>query len=250
MTGFEVASYPMSQDTYRTSKEGRSQAEASTAFGKLLDDPASQTEGRNETRRLGSGPISVGSLVPLGLLADMLAQNPALGTRLSELPEDEYQTYLQSQTDHIGHMESALESAYSQPVVPDPARYPALQTYANIVVNGQIVATVDNQGVYKSSNDIASKVSDLLPDNIEGGNGPDLAQARADIIAKALGGKVVKAETALSQQQFLSLPEYRHEWTVDYEAMLNDPAYQEIKQAQTQLDNVQKEREEYLARGA
>lgn len=250
MTGFEVTSYSASHDTYRTSKEGRSQAGASTAFGEILDSQNSLIEGGDEAKRFGYGSISVLHVSSPMRLTDMIAKNPSLEQLFSKLPENEYQAHLQAEAQLIEQMKAALEGAHSQAVGPDPSRYPALQTYASVVVNGQIVATIDNQGVYKTSPDVASKLSHLLPNDFAGGNGPDLAQARADIMARALGGKVVKADTALSQGQFLSLPEYRQEWAVDHAAMLNDPAYQEIQQAQTRLDNLQRERAEYLARGA
>jgi hypothetical protein len=70
--------------------------------------------------------------------------------------------------------------------------------YATVKVNGKVVATLYNAGSSWMTNEAAGKVGDLQdPPNLRGG--PDLAQWRAEHIAKAVGGTVEKAPTAIAQ---------------------------------------------------
>jgi hypothetical protein len=72
--------------------------------------------------------------------------------------------------------------------------------YATVKVNGKVVATLYNGGSSAMSNDAAAKVGNL-PD--PGANsGPNLAQSRAEYIAKAIGGTIEKAHTAITQSQW------------------------------------------------
>src|SRR5204862_6559937 len=72
--------------------------------------------------------------------------------------------------------------------------------YATVKVNGKIVATLYNGGSSAMSNDAAAKVGDLPAPGASGG--PDLAQSRAEYIAKATGGTIEKASTAIAQSQW------------------------------------------------
>lgn len=131
---------------------------------------------------------------------------------------------------HLARMEKLLEARYQQ--LPDLSGHPAYQDYATVEVNGQVVATIDNHGFTTTSNSVGARIGRLLPGDVNGQTGPVLAQARADIIAKALGGKVVKSSTALTQAEFRRLPEPKV--TIDTEAMQADPlfaALQKSKQA-------------------
>jgi hypothetical protein len=131
---------------------------------------------------------------------------------------------------HLARMEKLLEARYQQ--LPDLSGHPAYQDYATVEVNGQVVATIDNHGFTTTSNSVGARIGRLLPGDVNGQTGPVLAQARADIIAKALGGKVVKSASALTQAQFNGLPQPTA--TVDVEAMRADPlfaALQKSKQA-------------------
>ena len=70
--------------------------------------------------------------------------------------------------------------------------------YANVKVNGKVVATLYSGGSSMMTNDAAAKVGDLhAPPGLSGG--PDLAQWRAERIAEAVGGTVEKASTATAQ---------------------------------------------------
>lgn len=73
--------------------------------------------------------------------------------------------------------------------------------YATVKVNGKVVATLYNGGSSVMTNDAAAKVGDLQdPPGLNGG--PDLAQRRAERIAKAVGGTVEKASTAITQSEW------------------------------------------------
>ena len=81
--------------------------------------------------------------------------------------------------------------------VPDNAQQ---NIYATVKVKGKVVATLYNGGSSAMTNDAAAKVGDL-PDPGSNG-GPNLAQSRAEYIAKAVGGTIEKAQTAITQSQW------------------------------------------------
>jgi hypothetical protein len=128
---------------------------------------------------------------------------------------------------HLARMEKLLEARHQQ--LPDLSGHPAYQDYATVEVNGQVVATIDNHGFTTTSNSVGARIGRLLPGDVNGQTGPVLAQARADIIAKALGGKVVKSASALTQAQFNGLPQPTA--TVDVEAMRADPLFAALEKS-------------------
>jgi hypothetical protein len=73
-------------------------------------------------------------------------------------------------------------------------------TYAQVKVDGKVVATLYNGGSSTMTNDAAAKVGNLQ--DPPGLSGPNLAQWRADSYAKLLGGTVEKAPTAITQSQW------------------------------------------------
>jgi hypothetical protein len=76
--------------------------------------------------------------------------------------------------------------------------------YANVVVNGKTVATVNNSGTLSVPTPaISSQIQNRPSVQNNTLTGPDAAQARAAAIAQALGGTVVEAQTAQTQQQWL-----------------------------------------------
>jgi hypothetical protein len=102
--------------------------------------------------------------------------------------------------------------------------HPACQPYAQIRVNGQVVAEIDNNGFIKSSNGLRTGNLAAVDGNLKG---PALAQARADHLAGLLGGEVVKAPTALTPNEFSALdkPESR----IDTAAMQQDALYRRLQ---------------------
>ena len=150
-------------------------------------------------------------------------------THISEAPQDVFEHFTKAQ-------ESMLEARYS--IMPDTSKNPTYKDYAKVVVNGKVVAQIDNHGWTKTSNALGARIGKNLP--MEGQNGaiqgPELAQARAEYIAEMLGGTVEIADTALTQNQFRAIPQ--PEVTVDYAAMRQDPLYEQLqktKQARTEF---------------
>ncbi|MBF0269041.1 MAG: hypothetical protein HQL44_10670 [Alphaproteobacteria bacterium] len=73
--------------------------------------------------------------------------------------------------------------------------------YARVVLNGKTVATLSNEGYAEMSNAFGGVIGSKLPNN---GSGPELAQRRAEMIAKATGGTVVMNESAMTQRQWIN----------------------------------------------
>ena len=90
--------------------------------------------------------------------------------------------------------------------------------YATVKVNGKVVATLYNSGAAETSNATYAKVS-KLPSMGEGEMlvGPELAQKRAEEIAKAMGGKIEMTGTAQTQAEWNARPPI--EFTYDYAAI-------------------------------
>ena len=96
-------------------------------------------------------------------------------------------------------------------------------TYATVKVDGKVVATLYNGGSVTTTAEVAAKVSDLNdPPGLKGG--PDGAQWRAEQIAKAMGGTIEKASTAITQSEWKpreSTPAYtREQLDAAFEAMM------------------------------
>lgn len=167
-------------------------------------------------------------------------------TPVWELPEDEYQDYMQTQRSHADTWKRGLEIGHSQ--APDMSDDPRLKTYATVVVGGKVVATIDNQGVTATDNALGQRLKNLLLGEVNGTNGPDLAQARAEQLADLLGGTIVLADTALDQSSFERLPSLQAQ--IDVDAMTADPAYGELQDLYAHLDDMAAKREQYLGQTA
>ena len=85
----------------------------------------------------------------------------------------------------------------TQPAVSDDAPE---NTYAQVKVDGKVVATLYNGGSSTMTNAAAAKIGKL--EDPPGLSGPDLAQWRADNYAKLLGGTIETASTAITQSQW------------------------------------------------
>ncbi len=110
------------------------------------------------------------------------------------------------------------ELAYTRPV--NIENHPSQQAYAEVMVDGKSVAKVYNSGAMETSNALYGKIGKLDSVNNPQGSGPMLAQERAEEIAKALGGTVVKSSTAITAAQWATVPPVKFE--VDYAAMERD----------------------------
>jgi len=141
--------------------------------------------------------------------------------------ERDYQRYLK-------FMEFRLESSHrSEPRKVSKAEIgPRVEDFAQVQVNGKVVARIDNQGVVMTEDDsLGSILLKLFANDKSAKNGPDMAKVRAEHIARIVGGEVVKAKSALSQNQFDALPPFKFpEPTIDYAAMESDPLFNEIQQ--------------------
>ena len=116
---------------------------------------------------------------------------------------------------------------------PDTAGNPAYQPYATVRVGGTVVAEIDNHGFATMSNAVAAKLGAGLPGHVNGRNGPELAQARAEFIAERLGGRVEKSASALTQGQFDAIP--RPGDTAGHQAAATGRSYEALqKSAQAQ----------------
>ena len=105
--------------------------------------------------------------------------------------------------------------------VPDNAPQ---NTYATVSVNGKVVATLYNGGSVAMTNQAAAMAGDLQDPAAPNG-GPDLAQWRAERIAKAVGGTIEKASTAITQsawkpRETVSPTYTREQLDAAFEAML------------------------------
>lgn len=168
--------------------------------------------------------------------------------KIWELPDDRYQTFMEGSRRRIKVNQIYLQNQYSETTFPDLSNEPRLQNYATVVVGGKVVATIDNQGGVESSDALGQRLRFVLKGDVNGTNGPDLAQVRAEQIARMTGGQVVRAETAITQHQFNTLPSIASvTTTVDYAAMRQDPMYANIQSMIEQLQNTERMRAEYLA---
>ena len=141
--------------------------------------------------------------------------------KVSEAPEDFYKNYMQGQ-------ERFLESLHT--TLPDISNNPTYAGYAQVEVDGKVVAKIDNHGGVESSNSTYAKIKQAIEDadrHAQTLQGPKLAQARAEKIAEALGGEVIKLPSALTQLQFNGIPQPSAE--IDYEALYNDPMYEQLQ---------------------
>lgn len=132
--------------------------------------------------------------------------------------------------------EKIREMAYAKPANLDEwNNHISQKTYAEVQVDGKVVATLYNSGAAQTSNAGYGAIANLPSmGEEEKATGPEIAQKRAEEIAKALGGTVVKANTAVTQAQYLATPAFKPEYVVDYEAM--NAALGRVATAKTQAD--------------
>jgi len=90
-----------------------------------------------------------------------------------------------------------------KPVEPPPDNTPD-NLYAEIKVDDQAMARIYNGGTVEMLNGAQA------PDLAQQGTGPELAQTRAQQVADALKGTIVKADTAQTQDKWVSVHALRH----------------------------------------
>ncbi|WP_144441655.1 hypothetical protein [Bradyrhizobium sp. CCGE-LA001] len=131
------------------------------------------------------------------------------------------------------------DSSASQSVVSDDAPQ---NTYAQVKVDGKVVATVYNGGSSTMTNAAFGKIGKL--EDPPGLAGPDLAQWRADNYARLLGGTVEKAPTAITQSQWTP----RESTSTTYSREQLDAAFQAML-AEGQRANAQQQSSYLASRG-
>ncbi|OOO28157.1 hypothetical protein [Agrobacterium sp. YIC 4121] len=165
---------------------------------------------------------------------------------ISALPQDQYNEFMEAKKLLIDTSMSSLESEYSTHEAPDLSNYAGLKPYANVVIAGNVVATIDNQGVVTSDDALGKRLRNLLV-GLDGVSGPAFAKKIAEQIANLVGGRVQKAGTALTQMQFNSLPPIPEtRVAVDHVGMKADLRYAQIESWEQDYARYEKERAEYL----
>jgi hypothetical protein len=110
-------------------------------------------------------------------------------------------------------MQKLMEARFTRPV--GPADNDPSELYAEVKVGGKTIAKIYNSGGSETPNSLAG-IQLGGPDE-EGLTGPALAQYRAEKIAKAIGGTIEKADTAVTQAEYDARPP--RQFYVDYDAM-------------------------------
>lgn len=155
-----------------------------------------------------SGSITLSNLTPVRV-------DPSQLKPVSELPEKAFQDFMQRN-------QTFLESRHSN-MQPGDSRLS--ETYAEVIVNGRVVATLDNNGYLQTANGFYSQSgiepgnAGLNPHNVP--KGPALAQARAEYLAELTGGTVLVHNTALNQATYEGLEQPKV--VVDQMALSQDP---------------------------
>ncbi|HEY4344021.1 MAG TPA: hypothetical protein VGN05_06740 [Parvibaculum sp.] len=122
--------------------------------------------------------------------------------------------------DHMATNWLQMQAAQSVAATEIPDNAPQ-NIYATVKVDGKVVATLYNGGSSAMTNQAAGKVGNLQdPPGLNGG--PDLAQFRAEAIAKAVGGTIEKAPTAITQSEWTPRPTV----STNYTRAQLDAAYQ------------------------
>lgn len=92
-------------------------------------------------------------------------------------------------------------------------------TYARIVAGGKVLATVTNSGVVLMRNQFGRQNSKQKWLN-DGSRGPELAQQRAEELAKTMGGSIERAKSAQAQHEWQARP--TTQWRIDHVRMARD----------------------------
>lgn len=246
MTVVATTTYSSTNAAYAASSAKRTASdEAFTideAPSSVRADKVSDTALRPSTVEMNvKGKLVVATL--LGAEGSPLkAFNPA------ELPEDKYQTFIELAERHLEANKLMLEHEYTtQPAPPAMSNWAGNKEFATVTVGGRGVATITNQGVVETKNNsLGERLRDGLVGEVNGKNGPALAQARATQIASLLGGKIQTAGTAISQSEYDALPDINPVPTTDYEAMRQDPKFAELQRMLDKINRIREERKAFL----
>jgi hypothetical protein len=256
MTTIEATSYYKPASRYTGTDRANGIIEDGAYADLKRDEEGAKTSqnSENTTPSIDSRPSSIAvNLQGKVTLLHALDMSGVKKINVAELPEDKYNEFMEANQRHIEANQKYLESQYTQTTFPDYSNDPRMQTYATITVAGQVVATIDNQGVVSTdSNALGDRINKLLSASVDGDSatsGPANAQYRADKIAELLGGHIVKAGTAMTQSRYNALPPFEQPTsTIDYDAMKNDPLYNQLQGLYANQTNIEQQRAEYLGR--
>ncbi len=116
-------------------------------------------------------------------------------------------------------IDARYRAMFTRPVGPPDNRPDNI--YAQVHVDGKVVATIYNTGGSEMTNDAFSRIGH--PQDPATTNSVVIAQWRAEHYASVLGGNVVKASTALTPSQWEALPP--RTYFFDEQAMLSFRRY-------------------------
>ncbi|MDB5656993.1 MAG: hypothetical protein JWQ94_4606 [Tardiphaga sp.] len=120
------------------------------------------------------------------------------GIKVSDLKQIPGVRFL-SVDDVPGLRDRMAKNALTDHVTPPVTNDVFQNTYADVQVDGKVVATVRNNGTAVMTNEAAETIGNVADPT--GLTGPDLAQWRADAYASLLGGSVEKATPAIAPSQ-------------------------------------------------
>ena len=216
-------------------------------------DILSTTSGADKLPRSNGAGSEPKQVVVLGMTASLTGEwdlSEAKGTPVWELPDAEYQDWLSRNQAYLAAKQKIIEHRHTNlKTSPGAADHPDYKPYAKVVVAGQMIAEIANNGFVITSGSNSKELMDLLSQDLGKESGPQYAQARADLIATHLGGHVVLADTALSQHQFDQMDRpHLFERDVDLDAMKRDPGFTLLQRELDQFKEMQKKRSEYIRR--
>ncbi|MEB2846640.1 hypothetical protein GAO09_10300 [Rhizobiales bacterium RZME27] len=167
-----------------------------------------------------------------GLTLNKGSDLPALKPAWERLSDEEYAAYQAMERDFIDMDARALQSEYRK--FYDDPNDPRIERYADIVVGGKIVASVDNQGLITASSDTIGKRLAVLSLEDTGLQGPEQAKYTSEKLIKLLGGSISLADTAITQSTFNRIVQLAQA-QIDFEGMKADPKYDEINRRYEEL---------------
>lgn len=137
--------------------------------------------------------------------------------KLDELPDNTFRQIVESNLNFLQSRYQKIENYQGNPVN---------DTYAEVVVGGKVVATIDNNGYLSTSNGFGTQhqlaaAAGLNPSGVA--KGPELAQARAEMIAQLSGGYIRKHENAMDQKTYDN--SVKPSLSVNTELMMQDPMF-------------------------
>jgi hypothetical protein len=112
MTSIAAATYLNSTVNSGSSGKDQTGAGGTQDFSELVGSDENLTPNGNGfvAASASHGPIAITSLMSVLSLADFIEKNPSAGYRLAELPEDQFQVYLEGEARTIDSLKTKLEN--------------------------------------------------------------------------------------------------------------------------------------------